>query len=100
MCLGPGVPHYSEPGKSRCQVHTAPSTWGKPMPAGWAARRAAKLKATPNCEHCGAPAVTVDHIQARAFGGSEDPANLASLCRRCADRKDHQDRERGKGLRR
>lgn len=36
---------------------------------------------------CGLPAVTVDHIKAVAFGGTNDPGNLASLCQWHADRK-------------
>lgn len=66
------------------------------MPSGWGSRRAAKLKRTPNCERCGAKAVTVDHIQARAFGGGEEDSNLMALCRIHANAKDHLDRERGK----
>lgn len=66
------------------------------MPPGWPQRRAAKLKAQPTCEVCGAKATTVDHILARAFGGGEEPSNLMSLCPTHARAKDHQDRERGK----
>jgi 5-methylcytosine-specific restriction endonuclease McrA len=66
------------------------------MPPGWGARRAAKLKATPYCERCGAVAITVDHILARRFGGGEEDSNLMSLCRTHAAAKDHLDRERGK----
>jgi 5-methylcytosine-specific restriction protein A len=29
---------------------------------------------------CGAPATDVDHVISRAAGGSDDPANLQSLC--------------------
>ena len=57
---------------------------------------AAHLRAEPNCRWCGAPAITVDHILARAFGGTDDERNLQSLCRVHADEKNHLDREAGK----
>lgn len=53
------------------------------MPRGWARTRARWLRANPDCGKCGLPAVTVDHILARAFGGADDPSNYMSLCRDC-----------------
>jgi 5-methylcytosine-specific restriction endonuclease McrA len=41
------------------------------------------------CAICGGIAVTVDHIRPISAGGSNDPANLRSLCR-----DDHLDRHR------
>jgi 5-methylcytosine-specific restriction protein A len=66
------------------------------MGSGWPTIRKRKLERNPYCQNCGAKAVTVDHILARAFGGTDVSTNLQSLCRRCADLKDHHDRERGK----
>jgi 5-methylcytosine-specific restriction endonuclease McrA len=70
------------------------------MGAGWGSIRAAHLRIEPNCRACGVRAVTVDHIVARAFGGTNDERNLQSLCRAHADVKDHRDRELGKKLKR
>jgi 5-methylcytosine-specific restriction endonuclease McrA len=42
----------------------------------------------------------VDHILARAFGGTDDESNLQSLCKVHADHKNHLDREAGKKLKR
>jgi 5-methylcytosine-specific restriction endonuclease McrA len=54
------------------------------------------LEEEPNCRLCGQSAVTVDHIIARRFGGTDDGANLRSLCRRCADQKDQVDAREGR----
>jgi len=40
-----------------------------------------------SCTYCGAPAETIDHILARASGGSNDRDNLAPACNRCNKRK-------------
>jgi 5-methylcytosine-specific restriction endonuclease McrA len=95
-CLQKGVPfHLSEPGKSRCAAHAGwPERPG--MGGDWPAIRKHKLAANPRCERCWAKATTVDHIFARAFGGTHAPGNLMSLCARCAALKDHADREEGK----
>ena len=88
------------PTKGGCDRHKA---WHSPsMPSGWNERRAAKLQANPYCENPYSyhgertKAVTVDHILARAFEGKEEWSNYRSLCRKCADQKDHEDREQGK----
>jgi 5-methylcytosine-specific restriction protein A len=61
----------------------------------WPAIRKRKLARNPRCERCGAKAITVDHIKARAFGGTDKPSNLASLCGACAASKNEQDRKAG-----
>jgi 5-methylcytosine-specific restriction enzyme A len=72
------------------------------MGSDWPTIRKRKLERDPWCanvygEHgYRTRATTVDHILARAFGGTNDPSNLMSLCQPCADRKNHEDRERGK----
>lgn len=35
------------------------------------------------CQQCGDPANTVDHIRAKANGGSDRPTNLRALCEAC-----------------
>ena len=67
-----------------------------PMGGGWATIRKRKLQRDPRCERCGDKAATVDHILARAFGGSDAPSNLMSLCARHAAEKNHRDAEEGK----
>jgi 5-methylcytosine-specific restriction endonuclease McrA len=66
------------------------------MGGDWPAIRKRKLQANPRCERCGATATTVDHILARAFGGTHAATNLMSVCAHCAALKDHADREEGK----
>jgi 5-methylcytosine-specific restriction endonuclease McrA len=40
------------------------------------------------CVHCGADEdLTIDHIIPVAAGGTDDPANLQVLCRRCNSAK-------------
>ena len=66
-------------------------TWGDPFYARkeWRATRLAVLtRDLWTCGYCGCElhgaAATVDHVVARANGGSEyDPANLVACCRRC-----------------
>ena len=70
-------------------------TWGDPFYARreWRATRLAVLtRDLWTCTYCGCElhgaAATVDHVVARANGGSEyDPANLVACCRRCNSRK-------------
>jgi 5-methylcytosine-specific restriction protein A len=97
-CLQQGVPfHLSEPGKSRCAAHAKEGWPDRPgMGSDWSTIRKRKLQASPRCERCGAKATTVDHVLARAFGGTDAPSNLMSLCAPCAKAKDHRDREEGK----
>lgn len=39
------------------------------------------------CNYCGGRADTVDHVLAKASGGTDHPANLVAACRRCNGRK-------------
>jgi 5-methylcytosine-specific restriction protein A len=99
-CLQKGVPfHLSEPGESRCAEHRL-TKWasraGTSMGPGWAATRKRKLQRDPRCQQCGVPAITVDHVLPRAFGGTDAPPNLKSLCARHAAEKNHRDAEEGK----
>ncbi|WP_194905013.1 HNH endonuclease [Catenulispora rubra] len=49
----------------------------------WRRIRATVLAASPLCHWCGAPADCVDHLIARARGGTDDPENLVSSCTPC-----------------
>lgn len=49
----------------------------------WKQIRAKQLFASPSCMECGKPANIVDHLIPRKDGGSDEPANLRSLCRSC-----------------
>lgn len=39
------------------------------------------------CGYCGAPATTVDHVVAKANGGTDDPSNLIACCKPCNSTK-------------
>lgn len=41
------------------------------------------------CQYCGNCASTVDHLMPRRTGGSDDPLNLVSACKRCNKIKGH-----------
>ena len=54
----------------------------------WRRKRAAVLKGEPLCRQCSkngrvTVATEVDHITPRAEGGTDDPANLQSICYEC-----------------
>jgi 5-methylcytosine-specific restriction enzyme A len=85
-------------GISRCKK-CRPYAWPEgrvPMPPGWATTRRQKLRANPACEKCGRKATTVDHILARAFGGTSEQSNLQSLSAVCVKAKDAADRREGR----
>jgi 5-methylcytosine-specific restriction endonuclease McrA len=77
QCLTDGCRNVAVKGRSRCpKCGGGGFEWSKPMPPGWGTTRAAHLRIEPNCRVCGRPAVTVDHILARAFGGTDHESNL------------------------
>ena len=83
--------------KGRCPKHNQPWQGTTPMPSGWTTLRNRWLKDHPRCVLCHRKATTVDHIKARARKGhGTDPSNLRSLCKACADKKNHADAEEGK----
>jgi len=53
----------------------------------WERIRAAHLRVQPDCVQCGRPGSHVDHITPRAQGGTDDAANLQTLCAGCHSRK-------------
>jgi 5-methylcytosine-specific restriction protein A len=101
-CLTDGCPYSAAKGSARCKERCGGGgwEWSRPMAPGWGSIRAAHLRREPGCRVCRAPATTVDHVRMRAWGGTDDEANLQSLCKRHADVKNHRDRELGKKLKR
>jgi 5-methylcytosine-specific restriction protein A len=54
----------------------------------WRELRASVLAERPVCEECGRAAATdVDHVVARAKGGTDDLSNLRAYCHSCHSRK-------------
>lgn len=68
--------------------------------ADWEARRKRVLARDPFCTirtHCkGAPSTTVDHIKAKAEGGTDDDSNLRGACKDCHRAKSAREGARGK----
>lgn len=94
FCSQPGC-HKTATKGSRCPEHAKPawrttttSSTARGYGANWSKLRMMKLRADPMCEVCQhAPAVQVDHIKAKAHGGTDDPSNLQSICRECHQAK-------------
>ncbi len=76
--------------KSRCPRCTTRPKTAEKMGAGWARISAEQIKRQPFCVRCGTTEdLTADHIRPRAHGGTNEPENLQTLCRRCNSRKGH-----------
>jgi 5-methylcytosine-specific restriction protein A len=83
-CRRRWCPNYADGPDGWCPAHRRPAFYGSaPMPRDWPKVRAAQLTRSPWCESCGQAATDVHHRTARAAGGTDDPANLVSLCGRC-----------------
>lgn len=99
ICNIPGCPNLATK-KGRCSLHPRPVWAGRRGFEGykgeWLNLRAQVLKEEPYCRECGAPSTTVDHITARAFGGTDVRGNLRALCNDCRRIKDGQDAARGR----
>jgi 5-methylcytosine-specific restriction protein A len=88
--------------KGRCNAHAveawAGRTWADnpwSTPEGQRLRRLV-IKEEPNCRLCGSPTTAVDHIVARARGGTHDRSNLRGLCTPCRRAKDAKDATEGR----
>jgi 5-methylcytosine-specific restriction protein A len=72
-----------------CPIHTKdagrPSATQRGYGADWRKTRALALERDGHrCTHCGSTErLNVDHIVARAKGGTDDLTNLRTLCHRC-----------------
>jgi 5-methylcytosine-specific restriction enzyme A len=72
-----------------------PAPTGQPRAPGWKRydatyrlARAHVLAAHPWCTWCATTTdLTVDHVIAKANGGTDDPSNLQVLCRSCNSQK-------------
>ncbi len=85
-CRHPWCPAYAEH-FGYCGAHYRPFEGTAPMEPGWPKVRAAVLaRDGGRCTRCGAPAAEVHHLTPRAEGGTDDPANLTSLCGDCHHR--------------
>ena len=90
-CAHPGCPSIAVAG-GRCAEHQLART---PRPSAaaqgygheWRKVRAEHLKHEPQCVVCGADAKIVDHIVPLKSGGTNDHANLRSMCRGCHGRR-------------
>ncbi|KPC90783.1 hypothetical protein ADL27_32425 [Streptomyces sp. NRRL F-6602] len=86
--------------RGRCPVHApepfAGSSWRLGKPQGWDRLRKAVLRRDRFvCALCGrGGADQVDHIVARAHGGSDSPSNLRSVHRSCHKEKTQEDARR------
>ncbi len=89
-CAEPDCPTVIDSGSgSRCPVHTRRAPDRRPSAAArgydrkWAAKRAAYLRAHPDCQHpdCHEPATDVDHIDGRGPNGDNSWSNLRGLCK-------------------
>lgn len=84
QCAEPRCPGRTLRG-SYCRRHSRFWIGGQPSSAygsGWSRLRAQVLAEEPQCRLCGAPSTEVDHIVAKAFGGSDGRPNLRGLCHR------------------
>lgn len=89
-CRVRGCPHLQP-----CPTHPMLGRWDGRRDAeargygwSWKQRRAAILERDGyRCHHCGAPATQVDHLVAKAQGGTDTAGNLAATCQRCHSTK-------------
>lgn len=79
--------------KDRQRETTRPSPTARGYDGAWRRLRAEILDRDGHqCTRCGTAGeqgnpLTVDHITAKSHGGSDDPGNLRTLCKRCHGRK-------------
>lgn len=65
-----------------------PARRSAPLPRDWPSIRRAVLERDGwRCYRCGAAADEVDHVVPAYLGGTDDPSNLAAICRRCHAQK-------------
>ena len=106
ICLVPGCPNRTEPGRSYCRVHQnrnrpkdlRPSSYARGYDRVWRGVRGAFLRAHRECAMCGKPATDVHHIKPLSQGGTHDWDNLMPLCHSCHSKVTGGDKGKGGGL--
>lgn len=81
------IPNHQTPRLKVDKADDRPSAWQRGYDATWRAIRANHLVNNPMCVWCGRRAQHVDHIIPRRKGGTDDSANLQSLCHSCHSSK-------------
>jgi len=99
-CTVPGCPRLAIAGTGRCERHKRPP-WVKTRrsPHGWSweqRRLRVLLRDGYRCVYCGGRAQVVDHIKARAFGGTDDEGNLVACCKACNEKKGREEARAGR----
>lgn len=90
ICNTPGCPDLAT-SRGYCPDHQPAHSWQHTETAHqrgygrrWRALRKRVLRNEPICRTCqAAPATEVDHIVPKHLGGTNQPDNLAPLCRSC-----------------
>ena len=99
ICTYKGCPNLAV-SNGRCAEHQREPWQGRRGFAGytddWPRIRRQILREEPACRVCGDKALTVDHIIAKAFGGTDARTNLRPLCNRCRRVKDNADAVEGR----
>jgi 5-methylcytosine-specific restriction protein A len=92
-CTVCGIKVDARVAEARCPKHRRPSARTRGYDRSWQRKRDAFLAAHRWCERCFAegrghiPARQVDHILAKRDRGTDDDANLRSLCASCHSRR-------------
>lgn len=109
-CMQPGCHEYATKG-GRCDAHqrqawesnAGKSRHERGYGTKWDKLRPAILKRDGYlCQSCKREGITtratqVDHIVNKAQGGTDEPGNLESICRRCHRAKTQREAQEGKG---
>ena len=77
------VPLWKQNAKPRVRPTTSQRGYG----SYWQKLSAAVRREEPACRKCGKPSSCVDHIIAKAKGGTDARENLQGLCWKCHNRK-------------
>ncbi|MBA1446770.1 MAG: HNH endonuclease [Chromatiales bacterium] len=111
ICSYVGCSARVREGSGRCRLHPRPKhAWGDDRKRGsrhqrgygtvWdKLRKRILLRDDYLCQVCQrarrlSPATAVDHIRAKALGGSDDPLNLQSICGLCHSAKTARERDK------
>lgn len=90
-CGVSGCPRPAVQG-GRCQEHARVrqdnrgNSNGRGYGSEWQRTRRVFLDEHPECWQCGQPSTVAHHVVPKERGGSDEPANLAALCRGCHER--------------